>query len=305
MEYDVTIDRNLYVGGSDISTIMGISSFKTRWELLLEMAGLKERDFTGNKYTLYGQKIEPQIRAYINELYNTNFEPNRIIKGNFRGHTDGFNGVCVLEIKSTSHIYKTVDEYKHYLVQLLKYMQENEVEKGILAVYERPSDFDTEFNPFSLYIYEIDIKQYKLLLEEINAEIDRFLQDLERLKQNPLLSEQDFQPNELVTLSNKVLTFEKRLEDFKVLEQEYKKAKQSLFEAMQKHEVKSWETPNGTKITRVDGTAGSVENVTEFDTDLFKSEHSELYEKYLKTVEKKKAGRSGYVKITLPKEKKG
>ena len=45
MEFDVTIDRDKYIGGSDIPIIMGISSFKTRWDLLLEKAGLKEDTF--------------------------------------------------------------------------------------------------------------------------------------------------------------------------------------------------------------------------------------------------------------------
>ncbi len=146
MEYDVTIDRDKYCGGSDIPVIMGISTFKTRWELLLEKAGLKENEFKGNRFTEYGHKIEPKIREHINRKYNTNFEPNQIINGIFRGHTDGFNGKCVLEVKSTSHTYDTVDEYIVYLVQLVKYMSENKVEDGILAVYERPEDFSLEFD---------------------------------------------------------------------------------------------------------------------------------------------------------------
>ena len=48
---DVRIDRNLYIGGSDIPIIMGISPFKKRFDLLLEKAGLKENDFDGNQYT--------------------------------------------------------------------------------------------------------------------------------------------------------------------------------------------------------------------------------------------------------------
>ena len=29
----VKTDRNLYIGGSDVSAIMGLSPFKTRWDL--------------------------------------------------------------------------------------------------------------------------------------------------------------------------------------------------------------------------------------------------------------------------------
>lgn len=301
MEYDVTKDRECYIGGSDIAAIMGISEFKTRWELLLEKAGLKENDFTGNRYTVYGQQIEPKIREYINKIYNTNFEPNRVINGDIRCHTDGFNGVSVLEIKSTSHIYETVYEYKIYLVQLVKYMEENKVENGILAVYERPEDFNTDFDPNRLQIFDITMEQLKSLLEEVNAEIDRFRADLQRLKENPLLTEQDFFSNDIVTISNKVLALEAQMAEFKSLEDKYKEMKKALFDAMTKHDIKTWETPNGTRITRVDGTAASTKTVTEFDVDTFKAENSALYEMYTKEVEKKTAGRSGYVKITLPK----
>lgn len=301
MDFDVTIDRDKYIGGSDIPVIMGISPFKTRWELLQEKAGLKESEFKGNKYTEYGNIIEPQIRDYVNRLYQTFFEPTRIINGDFRYHSDGFDGECVLEIKSTSNTHDTVDEYKIYLVQLLKGMEENKVNKGILAVYQRPDDFDTEFDPKLLQIFMIDIKEYTILLKEINAELDKFRADRERLRNNPLLSEQDFQPTELIVISKQVVEIENRIAELKALEAEQKKVKQTLFEAMTKYDVKSWETPGGIKITRVDAIPTTEETVTVFDEDTFKEENAGLYAMYQKDVVKKKSGKSGYVKITMPK----
>lgn len=302
MEYDVTIDREFYIGGSDIPAIMGISPFKTRYELLLEKAGLREDDFAGNKYTVYGQQLEPQIREYINEQMPTGgkFEPNKVIDGDIRCHTDGFNGYCVLEIKTTSHIYETLDEYKIYLVQLLLYMDKNKVKSGLLAVYKRDEDFNTDFNPENLSVFEVVMAEYEDLVEEIKMQIDSFRADLARLKENPLLSEEDFQPTDIVALSNKAVALENRMAQFKAIEKQYKEMKQALFEAMQKYNVKSWTMPNGTRITRVDGTEASTETVTEFDVEAFKEENTELFEKYQKTVTKKKAGRAGYVKITLP-----
>ena len=301
MEYDVTIDRDKYIGGSDIPVIMGISPFKTRWELLQEKAGLKVDEFKGNQYTEYGKIMEPQIRDYINIFYAKKFEPNQVINGDIRCNTDGFNGHCVLEIKTTSDIYETAIEYKKYLVQLLLYMQENGVEEGTLAVYNRPDDFNTFFDASRLSTFNINIKTYTNLLQEVNDEIERFRRDLERLRNNPLLSEQDFQPTELVAISQKVVEIERRMAEYKALEAEQKKVKQTLFDAMTKHNVKTWETPNGVKITRVDAVESTVEIVTEFDVDTFKTENPALYEMYQHDVEKKKAGKSGYVKITLPK----
>ena len=299
--YDVTIDRDKYIGGSDVPVIMGISSFNTRWNLLQEKAGLKENTFLGNKYTEYGKILEPQIRSHINKRLKNKFEPNQIINGDIRCNTDGFNGTCVLEIKTTSNIYNDVNEYKAYLVQLLLYMQENGVKKGKLAVYNRPDDFNTEFNAERLTTHDIDIKQYKTLLDEINAEIQRFRDDLSRLRNNPLLCEQDFQPNELVTISNQVVELETRIAELKTLEIEQKKFKQALFNAMTKHNVKSWETPNGIKFTRVDAVESTTQIVTEFDLETFKAENPALHDVYLHDVKKKTSGKSGYVKITVPK----
>lgn len=304
MEFDVTIDRDKYIGGSDLSVIMGLSTFKTRWDLLQEKAGLKENTFVGNKYTEYGNILEPKIRDYVNNYFKdriAEFVPNRVIDGDFRAHTDGFNGSCVLEIKTTSNIHDSIDGYKHYLVQLLKYMEVNHVDEGILCVYERPEDFNMELDERRLVLHRVELGDYTELLAEINTELDRFRSDLAKLKENPLLSEQDFQPNALVALSQKVVAFENQLAEMKTIESELKKAKQALFEEMEKHNVKSWETPNGTKITMVASVPSSVETVEEFDEDTFKAENEGLYKMYLREVEKKKAGRSGYVKITLPK----
>ena len=295
MIYDVTIDRDKFIGGSDISAIMGISPFKTRWQLLLEKAGLAKGEFSGNKYTEFGNEIEPQIRDCVNELYFTNFEPSQIIEGDFRGNTDGFNGECVLEIKSTSQIYDCVDDYVIYLVQLLKYMEVNKVEKGILAVYERNEDFVAKFNAERLHIYEISIDPYKHLLDRINAEIDRFRADLKRLKENPLLSEEDFQPNELVALSNEVLALENRMAEFQQIEAEYKAMKDNLYKAMQEHNVKSWQTWNGVRITRVDEVKATVTTVTELDEEALRENDPEIYNKYLKEKQVKTSSRKGSV----------
>lgn len=300
-EFDVSEDRDKYIGGSDLPIICGISKFKTRWQLLLEKAGLAENTFEGNPYTRYGHYIEPFIRDHINLVYNTQFVPNRVINGDIRCHTDGFNGECVLEIKSTSETYSTVDGYKTYLVQLVKYMEENKVKKGILAVYERPEDMSREFDPKRLQVFKISLDEHRNLLAYVNKEIDRFRVDLERLKENPLLSEQDFLPVSpgIVALTNKIVAFENQLAAMKDIEAQLKEAKKQLYGEMLKHDVKSWNLPNGTKISRVDEVPASTKTVTEFDTESLKATHPGIYKMFLRKVEKKTNGRAGYVRITL------
>ena len=299
-EFDVSQDRDKYIGGSDIPVILGLSKFKTRWQLLLEKAGLEERTFAGNRYTEYGHIIEPQIRDFINLTYNTNFVPNRVINGDLRCHSDGFNGECVLEIKSTSDIYSTVDGYKVYLVQLVKYMEQNEVTKGILAVYDRPEDMNPVFNGKRLQVFEILMDDYRELLNHVNREIDKFRIDLERLKENPLLSEQDFLPaGSLTTLADKVAKFEKQLASLKEVENNLKEAKKALYAEMLKRNVKSWSMPNGTKITRVDEVPAKTKTVIEFDVERFKTCYPATYNEFSEAVEKKVPGKAGYVRITV------
>lgn len=300
-EFDVSEERWRWIGGSDIPVICGISKFKTRWQLLLEKARLKEDDFQGNPYTRFGHYIEPFIRDHINLVYNKQFIPNRVINGDIRCHTDGFDGECVLEIKSTSDIFSTVDGYKVYLVQLVKYMEQNEVENGILAVYERPEDLSREFDATRLQVFEIRLEDYRGLLDYVNREIDKFRSDLEKLKNNPLLSEQDFLPVSpgLITLTNKVVEFEKQLISMKEVEARLKEAKRQLYGEMLKHNKKSISLPNGTRISRVDEVPGKTKTVTEFDSDSFKTENPALFQRYLKTVEKKTNGKSGFVRITV------
>lgn len=193
---DVRTDRNKYIGGSDIPTIMNINPFKKRFDLLLEKAELLENEFDGNIYTEYGNVLEPKIRKYINKLRNTNYIEYKKIDGNIRCHLDGFDNVSVLEIKTTSQIRKKVSSYKKYLVQLLFYMQQTNVEKGLLAVYERPKDFCEEFQEDRLQMFDIDINDYDELLKDINTALKKFIEDLEKIKENPFIEEWELEEME-------------------------------------------------------------------------------------------------------------
>lgn len=300
-EFDVTQDRDKYIGGSDLPAVLGISKFTSRWQLLLEKAGLAERPFTGNRYTGYGHMIEPKIRDYLNERFQTNFVPNRVIDGDIRYHADGFDGKCVLEVKSTSDIHAGADQYKSYLVQILKGMEVNGVEHGILAVYHRPEDLSPEFDPERLQIFPIELSMYGHMLDYINVQLDRFRSDLERLKANPLLSEQDFLTcgGSLITLANKVVQFETQLAAMKEVEAQLKEAKQALYFEMVKHDVKSWVTPNGTRISRVDEVPPGTKTVTELDLEALKKEYPTAYQRCLRKMEKQTNGKKGYVRITV------
>lgn len=295
----VVKERYKYIGGSDLPIILGISPFKTRYDLLLEKAQIKENDFEGNEYTEYGNKLEPVIREYVNAtLYSKDrFKEDVLIKDNRRANFDGINKTAVLEIKTTSQIHEDVNDYKVYLAQLLFYMDLAEKEKGILAVYERPEDFNTDFDEKRLTLHFIDKDNFKDLIREINEGVDKFLEDLEKLKANPFLTEEDLLPKDITTQANAVLKLEESVIKAKKIIEEYEKAKEELRLLMEQNNIKKWETPNKVKITLVNGTEDT--EVEAFDEKTFKEKEEELYKKYL--VKKIKKGRKGSLRITLPK----
>lgn len=296
---DVKVDRWRYIGGSDLPIIMGISHFKDRYTLLLEKAQLKEIEDSSNEFTNYGNVMEPKIRQYINTLFQRNFKEDKLIKDDIRSHFDGIDDDMILEIKTTSQVHQEVNEYTTYLVQLLFYMMNANKENGMLAVYERPSDFDESFDSDRLQIFTITLKQYKTLCEEINEAVEQFRIDLKKIKDNPFLTEQDLIDTSIVSIANVVVDLERQLQHYDELKKEHEEFKTKLKEQMEKNNLTGWEMPNGTLITLVAGTPSKI--VKEFNEDKFKEENELLYNKYLEDKEKK--GRSGYIRITIKGDK--
>lgn len=313
MQDTVKLDRYKYIGGSDIPIIMGISPFKSRYDLLLEKAQLKDDDFKGNQYTEYGNTMEPKIRDYINSLpdfISDNYRESLHIKeyiglninGNLRLHLDGENSNSVLEVKTTSKLYDKLEDYKIYLVQILFYMYYTDKDKGLLAVYKRPADLNEELDTDYLQLFNFKITDYEDLLRDIIIAVDDFLIDLKKVKANPFITEAELMPADITAIANKVIALEERLKAYKEIEKQIKEEKNSLKVAMESHKVKSWETPNGVKITLVADTPAKTTTKTVFNEDKLKEEKPELYNSYVEEKEVTTNPRKGYVKISIPKE---
>ena len=192
MQKSVEEDRNLYLGGSDVPIIMGLSPFKTYYQLLKEKVGIEQPEKVENPYIDYGNVMEGKIRDYINSLTSSQFVEDKLIKGDIRCHVDGYDGKQIIEIKTTSKTHKKVRTYKYYIVQLLFYMMNYDVKDGMLRIYKRTKEFDEESDENRLQRLDIDILEYQDWIEEIKEAIEKFRTDKKRLEDNVLLGEEDF-----------------------------------------------------------------------------------------------------------------
>ena len=306
MQESVNQDRDKYIGGSDIPIIMNLSPFKSRYELLLEKAGYKEDLFEGNIYTDYGNKLEPKIREYINKTRNTDFAEGKHVREAREGetigvriHTDGENCDGILEVKTTTTIHADITGYKLYLVQLLFYMVNTGKPHGLLAVYNRPEDLSEVFDKDRLQLFDIWLDDYEETVIEISEACERFITDLEKVKKNPFITEEDLLPSDIGEITRRILAFEDQIKYFKSIESQIKSEKERLKKAMESAGAKKFKTPNGYTITLVDDSPDSVKDA--FNEDKFKDENPELYNKYLEP--KIIKGKAGYVRFTAPKSK--
>lgn len=316
MQESVKQDREKFIGGSDIPIIMELSPFKSRFDLLLEKAGYKKNDFEGNVFTEYGNKMESKIREHINLTHQSDYKEGKCIEEipsewgvtpngmKIRCHTDGENETSILEIKTTSQTYDNVDDYQIYLVQLLFYMLMTGKDYGMLAVYKRPDDMSEDFDVDNLQMFHISIENYTELVNDILNAVIRFLDDLQKVKSNPFITEEELLPADVTEIASRIVAFEQQVSRMKELEKKIKSEKERLKTAMEHAGVKHWETPNGYKFTLIPDADDKVVEETKFNADRFMAEHPELVEEYMETKKEIKKGKKGYVLITSPKEAK-
>lgn len=307
---DVTLNRNRGIGGSDISSIMGYKeAFTKRFDLLQYKAGIKEPTFTGNQYTDYGNVLEPKIRDYINKEYGYNFKTDYVeecdpILDRYY-HADGVdhNEKVVLEIKTTSHVHDKVEDYEYYLVQLLDGMDLWRYENGLLAVYERPNDFDTDFDPSRLQVFSVGMEDYERLVKEIHCEITKFRTDYSYLVENPGIEEYMLPSNsalrKISTAKMKIgginIPVSWLLENISEIKKAESDIRDKLKSQMEEHSIKKVAfTDLGIKFTYVPATEGSTK--MKFNEKKFKKENEKLYEQYLE--ETTSGARSASVRLT-------
>ncbi len=209
-EPNVTENRHLYVGGSDVPVILGLSKFKNQYELAQNKTGIVKSDFKGNEYTAYGHAMEPQIREYINLTTDYDFVETSTIDEvhHIRANTDGvdYEAKTLLEIKTHGAV-PTIDVYK---VQMQLYMFANGLEQGVLALYERDPEFNLEFDATRLDM-SIIVERDDILIDSILKEIELFWKRIKWLKDNPGASEWDYNnclPNNIIPGGKRPMSLE-------------------------------------------------------------------------------------------------
>lgn len=314
MQSTVSENREYYLGGSDIPVVLGISKYKTRFQLLKEKAKLVPvAPVFVNQAITYGNTMEPKIRDYLNEdrdpcdkFNEWKFErPFKDSDLRARGHLDGYDATnkIVLEIKTTGEFRgDDLRDYPEYLFQMLFYMEmpRPKLKGGVLAIYLRPEDYNEVFDPTRLKVFTFTRDQVKAEIKRLNNEIDMFLADLQFIESNPEKSEIELINKEVATTAAKALAFEKKIAELKKAEDEYKTLKEELVKQMETYGVPTFEA-GGYQITLVAGTADSVDKVKTCDFDTLELFFPDAAEACVTTEEKKKSGHKASVRITKKK----
>lgn len=299
---NVSENRDKFIGGSDIPIIFNVSKFKTRNQLLLEKAGETVNEFVGNKYTEYGNTMEPKIRDYINDKFKIDFKEDCLIDNKYRCNVDGkattFSGEdMLLEIKTCNkETFKSNEIDLVYNLQIQFYLMVYNIEKCILVKYLRTNEFNETLEKEK--VKEIMIEADYQLQRDIKEEVDNFLNDLGRIKMGGLPSEN----NEAKEIMAKLDAVNYRLNELEPLLEERKELTNKMLQFMEITKHKKIEFSNGDSITYVEKKEPTIEIKEVFNIDKFKEERPRIYKNFLEEKEIKKSGRKAYIKINKKKE---
>lgn len=277
---NVTEKRTQYVGGSDVPVILGLSKYKTQYELAREKAGIVQPDFISNPYVQFGNKMEPYIREYINTVNSLEFITETFVdkENMIRSNVDGIDleNKILLEIKT----HGANPTEKVYEAQMQLYFHQTGCSYGWLAMYRRPSDFDLEFDKENLVIKEIE--RDTGYIEKILDAIETFWIRVEYLKEKPDMTESEYYSigNDVDKLVARVERFELEMIEFekktKVLKEQQKEYRELLYQKMEENDIKKIDTGD-IVITRVLPTVRKS-----VDSTKLKKEQPDIYDQYLK-----------------------
>lgn len=143
------------IGSSDIATIAGVNPYETKYQLWQKKTG-RAVEFTGNKYTEMGHRLEPIVAGMAIDNM-----PGCEIDTAYTGHIIFSKGNCmaspdrvyithrgakgILECKTTQKDIDKADIPEAWIAQLAFQMAICEFGHGVIAWLSRGLDFDFEF----------------------------------------------------------------------------------------------------------------------------------------------------------------
>lgn len=203
-EDNVETNRHLYIGGSDLPSILRLNKQYGKPLLTFgkEKLGIIENTFKGNEYTRYGQFMEPFVRDYINNVFGYKFKEDSKIDSDrmYRGNCDGIDKKqgMLLEVKT----FGAKLDIRMYEPQCQFYMELFNVDECLLVGYKRPStfytgiefNFDNDASFFDLTFDESNVVVYKIkrdkeMFAKMELEINKFKYLLDCLREEVVLNE--------------------------------------------------------------------------------------------------------------------
>ena len=147
-------ERKNGIGGSDMPIILGLSKYKTAYQLYLEKLGIIESSYDETPVQYWGNRLESIVRDEFASRHNIEIEtPDTITHPMFdymKGNLDGFipEWNAVLEIKcSSSYMSNEWGEDgsdmipMSYLVQVAHYCAVTNADKAYIAVLIGGNDY--------------------------------------------------------------------------------------------------------------------------------------------------------------------
>lgn len=275
------IERKKGIGGSDSAPALGVSKWKSPYQLWLEKTSDEISDFD-NDAMFWGRTLEPVIRQrYSDKTGRTVIvPPERIIhpKYNFiRANLDGIaDGHRILEIKTARSDIgwgepgsnEIPDEYT---CQVQHYMMVTGLVVADIAVLIGGSDFrlyevpeDKELQEAMLYAETLF---WQLVINRIEPEVSTFTDLQLKFGRSSVESRVQASPEAVEAIE--------RLKAIKAIAKEEDNIKAVIMAALKENDtlvfgdsvLATWKASNGSK---------------RFDAKAFQADHPDLYNKYLK-----------------------
>ena len=156
-------ERRHRIGGSDFGSVLDVNPYKSRFELILNKAGVLYDVFTGNEFTKRGEELEDTIIKMFEDAtgFKVTDQQKEFVKESENDnldlvvHIDGFihSENAVFEAKTSDYKSKAWDEGipEYYKAQLELNMYLSGADKSYIAVAKCKDDDVIDFKYFVHY----------------------------------------------------------------------------------------------------------------------------------------------------------